>query len=763
MGVLIDSATFTYGATPTSFYQSNSGDLVTATLRIRSQIRLSSINNTLQLDPTNNTITSPSVSWLEEGFRVNDWVLFYVRNSGGSVVSGPYWTQVQSVTDFVCDVTSMPVWYDFAASEYIEFYVVDASGSYQQVERNEVDVLVNHSLNSLQGNPNSLIDGEVTRVRFSNVNLASTPSTITGVILGNQSGQFLIVGNLNKIVSTDPSFFMYDLELTFVNSGLYDTTDENWFFTSECLKAFISTQWARVASEPYARLVSNYDLAGDTGFYDEPFNTGVSDSTLIQGTSNVDYGATSTHTIIVDGPLTNIMIGAAYKPTDNTYYKNQIYSQTELTMIIPSTPVALGTYSSYVNPNGAGYDIDITDISSVGSQTTIKFSFIPNPAFLTFMDSRDAEDRLFYIWVKCGNINHLVYNDILEYTPPPLGPLSMVKSVPYLDHSLNVDTYPTSYEDRSVNTEDDIAYYGEFLLDKGTEYVSFNVYVEAANSVSGDTFSLRAIQFNFDGVLVSGDGRYLLNQTLPINPQLPATSLKKDAALKLVSTLDTPTQYGVSIYAPYLMDWRYWIPYPTASSDFWPNQNKNWQQYEAGDWDVVLRLELVVQEGSYIHTESLEILDYDSEPLITQSIELYEDSTNTNVSIILEGQLHRVVATHTLGGSFIWNQTEIWGMITVEPQQNQPRWICSTAINWDNNTNNPIYPLSNALIMNITYPSLNIARMECYFNPDLINLQNGVKFTTKIKGCLSEAEVNKTTTPDNVQKTTTDNINKTTA
>jgi len=55
--------------------------------------------------------------------------------------------------------------------------------------------------------------------------------------------------------------------------------------------------------------------------------------------------------------------------------------------------------------------------------------------------------------------------------------------------------------------------------------------------------------------------------------------------------------------------------------------------------------------------------------------------------------------------------------------------------------------------------------MECYFNPDLINLENGCKFTTKIKGCLqSDAIVlYKTTALDGIQKTTTNGDNKTLA
>ena len=94
----------------------------------------------------------------------------------------------------------------------------------------------------------------------------------------------------------------------------------------------------------------------------------------------------------------------------------------------------------------------------------------------------------------------------------------------------------------------------------------------------------------------------------------------------------------------------------------------------------------------------------------------------------------RVVGTHELIDGTAWNPSSIWGMLTVEPKESAPRWICSTIVPTDFNSMNPLSPLSGALC-DLTFPTPTIARMECFFNPDKINLENGVKFTTKIKGC----------------------------
>lgn len=757
MSILIDSATFDFGYGGSSFYQANAGDLVSARLIVRSLCRVTSVSNPLTLDPTTNQIQSPSVSWLDEGFRVGDYVRCERLTSGGSPIQA-FWSQVQYVDDIMCDFTSMPTFYDITSGEIMTFTVMNYP-SLTATERDDVDIMLNHVKNSTAGTINSLIDGEVTRLRINGIAALPVGGTINGVVLGNQSGQFLVDGSLTKLPSTD-QFSKYQIDLTFVNSGLYD--DGSWYFSSECLKAYINTQWARVYGEPFSRYEALYNTSADTGRYDEPYNTGVIDSTLVQGTTDVDYGSTTTHTIIVDGPTSDLMIGSCYFPTDDTYYKNKLYSQNAITMMMPSTPIFVGAIlPSYLNQFGGGYEIEITAITSVGSQTTIEFTFTPNTDFESFIDGRDPLDRRFLIWLKCGNINHLVYDDMLILKPAPADPLVMVTSAAFLDHSENVSEYLGSLSYLPFNTEDDYAYFGTFLMTKGNVYDRFSVYMEAQNNATGASFSLRVIQFNFNGVQVSGDGRYLLDEALSVNSELPITSEKINALLKLYPSLDTPTEYGVSIYAPFILNWRYWLSQSNVSTDFYPNQNKNWQQYDVGpDWEVQLRLELVDDLGGHNHVEAIDILDYDSDPNILQTIELYLDATNQNVPFVVDGALHRVVATHTILDGRIWDPSRIWGMITIEPFENQPRWICSSVVDYDFNVNNPLYPLSGTLIQ-ITYPTPETARLECYFNPDLINLSNGVKFTSKIKGCPTNP-VEKTMT-DGTIKTTTFGTNKTQA
>ena len=399
----------------------------------------------------------------------------------------------------------------------------------------------------------------------------------------------------------------------------------------------------------------------------------------------------------------------------------------------------------------------------VGTQILINFTFTPSPQFNAFMANRDDGDRLFYLWIRSGNINHAIFKDQLTCDPPVGGNIKMNDDYGFLDHSENVTEATGILSGYEANTEDDLAYFGTFRLENNVVYDSFVAKIEAYNSLTNEDFTLQQTTFSFSGIQISGAGQYLINETSPVNTELPTNSEKIDAKFNLYPSIDTAQEYGVAIYYPFLLNWKYWLDQNNASVDFYPTQNQNWEQYDnLTDWELRLELVLIKDGLAFTHGNVIIDKDYDSEPKIDQSIELYIDSTGANVGVVTIGQLMRVVATHTITDGSTWNQASgVWGMITVEPTESTPRQICSSVLPFDNNLSNPLYPLDNVQMI-ITYPSPNIARMECFFDPDKIDLTNGCKFTTKIKGCPIVDQGNKTMT-DGTQKTTTTGLNKTVA
>ena len=119
----------------------------------------------------------------------------------------------------------------------------------------------------------------------------------------------------------------------------------------------------------------------------------------------------------------------------------------------------------------------------------------------------------------------------------------------------------------------------------------------------------------------------------------------------------------------------------------------------------------------------------------------------------------RIRVSNELTNGEDWNIENIWGQITIEPFETSQRFIVSSVIPYDNNPNNPLSPMS-GLLVPITYPFGDVAQMECYFNPNLIDLTNGVKITCKIKGCSGTQYAGYKITTDGQYKNTTNNEQK---
>ena len=720
-----------------TFYQCDAGDLIRASIVVKSWISASTATagTSFVLNPIDNIVTaSGSINWLTEGFRIGDFVQFIKFTGGGSVITS-WTTQVTNVTSSDLDVNSIPTWISSGSGEIIQ--VTSLNIGYGQ-KRSSVVIDINHVANGSAGSSFSLIDGEQTRFTFNLLTATTTPQN--ALQIGNKSGQFdsrvRVTDVTQSITGVPPSssnILYYKLDFTIIQSGIYEPS---YFAFGNCLKFNANMNFQRIAGEPSNNYLLKLNEDADTGWFDEAFNSGVPQATLVQGVSELAFDAPTTFQVVIDTSSSFFGIGASYIPDNELYFKNKLQSQSELGMTTATTTLPLFTpVSSPLNPSGAGYTMEIISNVGVGTIYTIDVVFTPNTEFNTFMDTCDEGDRLFRLWFKFGNINLLVFNDQMISNPPIGGKLEM-KTSTYLDHSENVTDSGVVTSGYSADIEDDLAYIGKFRLPFNDNTIeSFTARIEALNTSTGESFTLQNAFFNIASIPFVG-GKYILNQSQAIITTLPTTSEKRNALFVLEPSIDTIDDYGVKIYFPFLYRWEYWLQQLNASADFYPNdQTKNWFEYgNHPDWTLNLHLELVRGGLAYIFDDKIILKDYDANDKIKSNIELFMDSTNQNVGIVTEGLLMRVVGTHELIDGTAWNQSSIWGMLTIEPKESAPRWICSTIVPTDFNSLNPLSPLSGALC-DLTFPTPTTARMECFFNPDKINLENGVKFTTKIKGC----------------------------
>lgn len=729
------------------FYQANAGDTTRLTMTIHSSILINSQDSPLQLDLSvyPYEITSPSLSWIEEGFRLNDTVQIRIYDQFNATPLNTYTSTILYITDNVIGINQMYGWFDITQQQYV---VIQTVGR----DRDTLDILANQVLNNTAGSEFSLIDGEVTRLSFTGIDSTPIGTTLNAIQTGNKSGQFDVNARLKRLANPGGNKRAYELTYTFINSGAYDS---NWFFTSNCLKNYIKLEWASLANEPYGKTIKVLNDNANTGWFNEAHNTSVIDATLVQGISFLDYQYTTTGQFVIDSASTDFGFGGCYISIDDAYYKNKPISQSQITMAIPTTSFLIGVpIASSLNEFGAGYTLEITNISTVGTVHTIDFEFIPNAAFGTWFDSLELGNRQFYLWAKYGNVNLLIFNGQMETQPPVGGPFTPIKAQ-FFDHSEQLVEPVSDIGGFTGNIEDDVAFSGTFLLEKGQVYESITARIEAYNSVTDEKFTLNNVFFDFTSVPYNGT-QHLLNITIPVQSQLPTTSVKRDASLLLYPSLDTVTDYGIVLYFPFLYRWEYWLAQTNADSDFYPNdQTKNWFPYDStGDWSVRLHVELIKDGLAYVFDNDVTINNYDSTPIIDQTIELYRVSTGQNVGVVIEGELHKVVATHTLTDGTGWNPLDVWGMITIEPTESSPRYMVSTVVPYDYNPNNPLTPITGTLV-NIDFPSPDVAVMECYFDPSVIDLTNGVKFTTKIKGCSGDEYLTQKITTNNEGKETT--------
>ena len=764
MPVIVENSNYTnvFGYSG-STYKSNAGDRTALELTVAEQIRVSTLNNPFTFDPLLYILTSPTVSWLDEGIRSGDLVYIARYSSGGNVLHD-HTATVTSITDTELNVDTWVnnLFYDIGAGDLmVVMPVVSVGGAVRK--REDLLLEFNHSLNDQQGSSASLIDGELTRLFFSNLSSLSIGSTMNGAIVGNQSGQFLESSTIEYLGLNSDNFNQYKITFIFCNSGIYD---KDWFGLGDCLKLFINGLWSSKVGEVFDRAEFSFDDQANTGWYNEANNVSIpTGSSIVSPINELKYNLSnnvvSFEVALGGASIFGLAMGGAYVSIDDTYYKNKTYNQNNLTFLKSTEPILTGTtltsYPGAGSNSTSEWEIDIISIVASGSNAIVTLDWKPNAGLQTFFDNDRADgDKLFYLWIKVGDVNYLVYDKQLIKQLPVGGALTMNNDYGFLDHSENVDVIAGNKTGFSADTEDDLAYYGTFNLDLNKQtYNSLNLRIEAYNTVSLESFTLQQTNFGFGGVTYQGStGKYLLNEVATINNDLPNTSLKGDAKISLTGN-DTATTYEVGVYYPFILNWRYWINLLGVNSDFAPNENQNWEQYDnLGNWTIRMVVELDDNNLAFIHTNTLIDNPYNHNNDVTTTIELQKQSDNSVVTFIPNGELLFIESTHvsTTGN---WDIQKVWGMITVEPKEGSPRSICSTIVAFDNNAGNPLKPI-NGLLCQISYISGNTIKLKCKFNPANVDTSNGVKITAKIKQGLNDiVTFNKITTADADKYTTT--------
>lgn len=715
---------FPFGAV-TSFLQSNAGNTVRGDWEIEESISvLSDAGTTITRDPITSTYEWLGGDFEAEGFRPGDSINVIIFDSISGAVINTHSTTVSWVDGSEMNVASVGTqWYTFPDSRVAINNTRNREG---------MELYFNMVSNASSGSDFSLIDGEVTRFIFDLQNPALPVITAPG----NRSGAYEIQTCTIGLLSSGSGVNTYRLRIEFVQSGIYNST---LFDFNNCLKVYLGMNWQSLFGEPYSNTLEVVNEEANTGWFNQAYNNDIIDANLVEGIGALGYDSVTSGTFKIDSTSSQYAQGSAYIPGDDNYFKIKPQNQSELAMLIASDEVVIvGTpRSSEVNPDGAGYDFEITNVTLVGTIYEVSYTFTPNAAFTTFMEGRQEGDRKFYVWMRWGKVNVLVFNDQLTKQPPVTGLLRLERRNWY-DHSQQLTDGNGLENTYTGNIEDDFGFVGKFRYNSNDVGTYVRVGVRAYNTVTEEFFVLQQTNFNIANIPTDNTsyGAYILNETQAVNTALPTTSVKRQVELVRDTSIDIASAYGVRLYYPYIYRWEYWIELLNANSDFYPDeQTRNWLPYgTTGNWVLQLFFENDRNGDAYANQYQIGIKSYDSDANIQQTIDLYRLNPVQQVQVIVEGEVMRIVAEHTLLNGASWQQSTVWGMITVEPTESNPRWLSSTVVPFDNNTSNPLTPISGT-VATLSFPTPDVARIECLFDSSNINLTNDVKFTTKIKGC----------------------------
>ena len=603
------------------------------------------------------------------------------------------------------------------------------------------DIQYNLPSNSNINTPNSVIDGEQTRLSYSGIDTIPLNTLFDLIQLGNKSGMS-IYGATGQKVSVNKVV----VDIRFKVTGHIDQT---LFAAANCLGDFFNVKLYPQYNNPNVFISSEpANLLGNTGRFGENLNGGstiysLSSLSLSVGSSivsTVDQGQTTSFNIKLSqggATFTNsttCRFEAFYYPLDIADYKNNSLSNAQNLMctpfeygqIIETTDAPTGTILGAENLDGARIDVNLLDTSINAAEMIVTGDLIPNAAFTSFINGKIVGNRRIVIYVSIGNstlaanlsdrTNILVFDGQME-----VAPIEGIK-IPSVNQSLldHNDNVITNSEDPNTTTGDDLLYNATFLATKDTVYEGVRTRVFAKKFPSGQEFDLEDHFFSFQNVpYVNG----VHEPNLSVNRQflLPSTFNRNKNALTRNSSLDTLTEYGLEINYGFLNDWRYWLAQPGISSDFFNalqannGLNKDWQHYDSNaSWYIYIGLYLRKNGVDDFNLLRFKIRPYDDDPTVSRST-VYQTANGTVTTSLISGGIMTV--TDTLS----WNQpfSSEWFEVNISQEENQRIGYLSSVLNADTISQGILQPITGTSKIDVTLAG-NTAILK--YNVNLLSL-----------------------------------------
>lgn len=734
MAILLKESKFTdlYGNI-TNQFKANAGDSITIEHTFESEIStLTTSTNKFRIDKLENKLTRTEGSFLIDGFREGQaYSLILVNNTNG--IQSNWIGTILTVSDLSMTMTGLPN-LNQDITDYLG--IIIGGGNYDSLNFafNFVD---NDVPKDSSASLESFIDQETSRFNVDGLISLAVNSSLPLVQVGKKSGQFSIesasITRLADITNPYTAFTssrrQYKLSLKVIFSGMF-TPDS--FIGSKCLKYFSRASFKIYSTENLAPTIIEFNQDANTGLWNEGFNQDQANSTFSTTIDSVFYNKINTFSISTSCPtslnITELELGAMYYSLEDDFNKNKQEPQDFFLPFLKSGKIGVANIGEdWVSSTTYPFNIllDNFTYADAGGVRTFNLQFTLNPFFNNpngfgkFVEQKGELDRQFYIWLKVGNTNRLLFDGMLQFELP-VGVAFTPSSANLINHDNNIDykvlTNANNLNNVDFNIEDDVAHVSEFSLFSADENQSVNAKVVVRNISTNYEFVLDRVSFDLTDI----DLQFFINQSVFITNNLPDSSRKKEAFLIQKSPL-SGNEMEVRLYYPFIYDWKYWEEVLTTHPYFVSKNknNSNWLNYKDLPWNLFIKIEIQRNGVVDYYYEPINFLNYD-EWDGNSIIELFDATESTQYKSLQENMTMMIKATHIFPSNYGGNP---WGMITIEPSESSPRYILSTEID-RTQSDNPLVGISIAERCDMQYFSSDTIILRCFVNTNLLDGNN---------------------------------------
>lgn len=608
---------------------------------------------------------------------------------------------------------------------------------------------------------NSVIDGNINRFKLDSINTMSIGSTLDMEQIGLKSGGYIIRPKI-KYVGIEDGYRRYSITFLFMQWGFLQSGYEEPEYLEgvNTLGAIANVRMFSELGNPNSILedkTSNND--GNIGGFNENYNTGINpyeltSITLTSGISTIgaiNYCGDTHFIATIEGDdfdtlNSRFTIGLSWRTIDEEVYYNKVYNFGQNTATLAPvnqfshslTPDATMYNGNLHQENGMQWSFQNLKFTISGSTLTVEGDILSTGTNSEALDSLGEGEKRLTLWVSPdrGDVPNslkkktsIILHDKDGICAPPAPTSFPVTGVRYEDHG-EIDV--TSSTTR-LTTEDDTLYTISFDLVKELVYDRLSHKVSMRNSVTGEEFTLEEMSVDFSSFpYIDGKHEVYSEQPRPFN--LPPSSNKKTFNLNRNPVGDTLFLYSFKMDYGFLNRWEYWLSQLGASTDFYdpsqPNDglNKDWQRMDSfADWSV--RMTTTVYRGINVqnYINEFDIRPYEDEDVVTVlSYVNLEDMSEPDT--LVSETLMQVTATLTWVEAY--NPIGAWSQVTIENFESSNRWIISSHLPHEGETENPLKPIDGEEGLSMILAG-NVATLKYIIDTNIVDADN-VSLTHRI-------------------------------